>query len=208
MSKGLEPGSVFPDFELPDEDGRLHRLSDIQGANPMVVLLARGEHCPRERQHQRELLRFREWCATALTELVTICPGTLHDVKKLRMSTGAHWPYLCDVDNAVQSAFDIEEYVDQHHATATVPHTVVLAPGRVIDKVYVGFWYWGRPSPYDLWADLRDLRSRINADFDPTVPEVRAAWFARHPDVKPRRRAAPRAKPAAKKARTRRPAKA
>lgn len=207
MSIGLEPGSVFPDFELPDPDGNLHRLSDLQGSNPMVVLLARGEHCPRERQHQRELLPFYEWCGTALTELVTICPGGLHDVRKLKMTTGSHWPYLCDVENVVQQTFDIEEYVDRHHETSTVPHTVILGPGRVIDKVYVGFWFWGRPSPYDLWADLRDLRSRINADFDPTVPEVRAAWFAKHPEAEPKpRRAA--ARPQAKKPPARRPAKA
>jgi len=192
MSKGLEPGLTFPDFELPDENGTPHRLSEIQGKNPMVVLLARGEHCPRERQHQRELLPFYEWCGTALTELVTICPGTLHDVKKLKMSTGSHWPYLCDVDDEVQRTFDIREYVDQHHETATVPHAVVLAPGLVIDKVYVGFWFWGRPSPYDLWADLRDLRMRVNADFDPTIPAVRKAWYAAHPDAKPQPKPKPR----------------
>jgi hypothetical protein len=121
-----------------------------------------------------------------LTELVTICPGTLHDVRKLRMSTGSHWQYLGDVDLEVQRQFDIAEYVDSKHA-ATVPHTIVLAPGLEIEKVYCGFWFWGRPSPYDLWADLRALRMRINADFDPTMPEVRAAWYERHPEVKPKR---------------------
>jgi peroxiredoxin len=186
MSIGLEPGLTIPDFVLPDEEGTMHRLSDLQGKNPMVLLLGRGEHCPRERQHQRELLKFHEWCATALTELVTVVPNTLHDTKKLRMTTGAHWTFLADVDQEVQRTFDIEEYVDTHHETATVPHTLVLAPGLVIHKVYVGFWYWGRPSPYDLWADLRDLRREINADFDPTVPAVRTAWFERHPEAKPR----------------------
>jgi peroxiredoxin len=200
MSIGLEPGLTFPDFELPDENGTLHKLSDLQGSNPMVVLLARGEHCPRERQHQKELLKFHEWCATALTELVAIVPGTLHDTKKLRMSTGGHWPFLCDVDLEVQRTFDIAEYVDQKHAAATVPHTVLLAPGLVIEKVYCGFWFWGRPSAYDLWADLREVRRKINPDFDPTVPEVRAAWYARHPEVKPKpKRQAPSRRPAAKK---------
>lgn len=198
MSIGLEPGLTIPDFELPDPEGNLHRLSDLQGPNPLVLSLARGEHCPRERQHQRELLRFHEWCGTALTELVTICPGPLHDVKKLRMSTGSHWQYLGDVDLEMQRHFDIAEYVDQKHDYATVPHTVVLAPGLEIEKVYCGFWFWGRPSPYDLWSDLRDLRRRINADFDPTVPEVRAAWFERHPEAKPRRKA-PARKPASRK---------
>jgi peroxiredoxin len=192
MSTGLHPGAIFPDFELPDEEGNMHRLSEVQGKNPMVVQLGRGEHCPRERQHHRELLRFHEWCATALTELVTILPNDLHDVLKLKMTTGAHWLFLSDRDLEVQQTFDIDEYVDNHPAAATVPHTVILSPGLVIEKVYVGFWFWGRPSVYDLWTDLREVRRKIDANFDPTLPDVREAWFAAHPEVTPRPRREPK----------------
>jgi hypothetical protein len=57
-----------------------------------------------------------------------------------------------------------------------VPHTLVLAPGLVIDKVYVGYWFFGRPSAYRLWEDLEDLFRRIKQDFDPTLALVRQAW--------------------------------
>lgn len=46
MSKGLTPGATLPDFELPDHTGTEHRLSQLQGDDPMVLLLGRGEHCP------------------------------------------------------------------------------------------------------------------------------------------------------------------
>ena len=91
-------------------------------------MLGRGEHCPRERQHQREMVRFHQWCPVAFTQLVTILPNDLHDTYKMRISTGAHWPYLADVDLEVQRAFEIDEYTDPHHH-ATVPHTLVVAPG-------------------------------------------------------------------------------
>lgn len=175
MSKGLTPGAVLPDFELPDQDGVKRRLSQLQGTDCMVLLLGRGEHCPRERQHQREMIRFDQWCAVAYTRLVTVLPNDLHDVFKLRASTGARWTYLSDADLAVQRALEVDEYTDTHHA-ATVPHALVLAPGLVIDKVYVGYWFWGRPSPEQLWADLADLHRRIKPDFDPTTAEARAAW--------------------------------
>ncbi|MEW6471450.1 MAG: redoxin domain-containing protein [Actinomycetota bacterium] len=177
MSTGLTPGAVLPDFELPDETGTKWRLSELQDDNPMILMLGRGEHCPRERQHQREMVKFHEWCAVAFTQLVTVLPNDLHDVGKLKISTGAYWPYLSDGDLEVQRTLDIKEYTDPHHH-ATVPHTLVLAPGLVIDKVYVGYWFWGRPSAYDLWADLRELSRRIKADFDPTLPEVKEAWMA------------------------------
>jgi peroxiredoxin len=177
MSKGLDAGATFPDFELPDENGDLKRLSELQGDDVMILMLGRGEHCPRERQHQREMLKFYEWCSVAFTQLVTVLPNDLHDVYKLKISTGAHWTFLADKDLEVQDALDIKEYTDTHH-DATVPHTLVLEPGLKIDKVYVGYWFWGRPSIYQLWEDLGDLLRRIKEDFDPTVPEVRAAWEA------------------------------
>jgi peroxiredoxin len=179
MSKGLTPGAVLRDFELPDENGTPHRLSELQGDDVMVLLLGRGEHCPRERQHHRELLRFHEWSSVAFTQLVTVLPNDLHDVYKLKISTGAHWTFLADRDLELQAALDIREYTDPHH-DATVPHTLLLAPGLVIDKVYVGYWFWGRPSPYRLWDDLGDLLGRIKPDYDPTTAEARAAWDAAH----------------------------
>ena len=144
MSK-IRVGDTLPDFELPDENGELHRLSELQRDNVMVLALGRGEHCPRERQHQRELLKFYEWCSVAFTEL------------------------------EVQKALDIREYTDPIH-DANVPHTLVLSPGLKIESVYVGYWFWGRPSPYQLWEDLRGLFARIKPDFDPTTAAAKAAW--------------------------------
>ncbi|HUO72242.1 MAG TPA: SMP-30/gluconolactonase/LRE family protein [Solirubrobacteraceae bacterium] len=176
VSDKLQPGMMLPDFELPDENGVMHRLSELQGDEPMVVLLGRGEHCPRERQHQRELIKLYEWCVVGFTNMVTILPNDQHETYKLKISTPAQWTHLCDENLEVQRGLGIHEYTDPHHDNATVPHTLVLAPGLVIDKVYVGYWFWGRPSAYRLWDDLEDLFRRIKPDFDPTTADARAAW--------------------------------
>jgi len=126
--------------------------------------LGRGEHCPRERQHQKEMIKLYEWCAVGFTNM-------------LKISTPAAWTYLCDEGLEVQRTLGIDEYTDPHH-TASVPHTLVLAPGLVIDKVYVGYWFWGRPSAYQLWEDLQTLFRQIKPDFDPTLAEARATWKA------------------------------
>jgi peroxiredoxin len=176
MSKHLEPGTTIPDFELPDEAGDLHRLSDLQGDNILVLHLSRGEHCPRERQHHRELLRFHELCSVAFTELVSLLPNDLHDTFRLKISTGARWTFLSDSELIAQRHFEINEYTDTHHDYAMVPHTLILSPGLVIEKVYVGYWFWGRPSNDQLWADIGELLARTKADFDPTTAAARLAW--------------------------------
>jgi peroxiredoxin len=178
MSKGLTVGATLPDFTLPDQDGVLRSLSELQGDDPMVLMLARGEHCPRERQHQREMLRLQEWLPVAFTSMVTVMPNDLHDVFKLRASTGAWWTFLSDADLVMREALEIDEYTDEHHDNAMVPHTLILDAGLKIDKVYVGYWYWGRPSAYQVWGDLQGLMSRTKADWDPTTAEARAAWAA------------------------------
>jgi peroxiredoxin len=176
MNKDLTPGSLFPDFKLPDDGGTMRQLSEIQGDDAMVLMLGRGEHCPRERQHQREMLKFHEWTAVAFTQMATILPNNPHDVNKLRISTGAHWTFLSDGDLEVQRSLDIREYTDSHH-DATVPHTLVLAAGLQIDKAYVGYWFWD-VRPRTSSGRLQSLFSRIKPDFDPTIPEARAAWQA------------------------------
>jgi peroxiredoxin len=140
VRRDLVQGSVFPDFEVPDQDGVLRNLSGLQGDNVMVLLLGRGEHCQREYQHQQEMVKFHEWCPVAFTSLVTVLPNDLQDVNKMRHSTGATWPFLADVDLQVQRSLEIEEYTDTQH-NSTVPHTILLAPGLLIDKVYVGYWF-------------------------------------------------------------------
>jgi peroxiredoxin len=179
MSKGLTVGAVLPNFELPDENATMHSLADLQGDNAMVLQLGRGEHCPRERQHHKELLRLQEMVPVAFTTMVTVLPNDLHDTSKMKIATGAWWTFLSDAELTVQRTLEIDEYTDPHHA-ATVPHTLVLAPGLVIDKVYCGYWYWGRPSVSQLWVDLQSLLSRIKSDFDPTTPEARARWRDEH----------------------------
>jgi hypothetical protein len=59
-----------------------------------------------------------------------------------------------------------------------IPHTVVLKPGLVIHSVYSGYWFWGRPSIYELWYDLRAATAEIRPDWDLSTPGLREAWDA------------------------------
>ncbi len=35
-------GAVFPDYELPDQIGTMRKLSELQGSDPMILVLSRG----------------------------------------------------------------------------------------------------------------------------------------------------------------------
>src|SRR5918996_684933 len=133
MSKGLTPGATFPDFELPDDTGAMRRLSELQGDDALVLMLGRGEHCPRERQHQHEMLRFQEWAPVAFTQLVTVLPNDLHDTNKMRIATGAWWTFLSDGDLEAQTALGIRETAAGKSrpaaSSALSPYLHAAAPG-------------------------------------------------------------------------------
>ncbi len=44
MRADMVSGAVFPDYELPDQDGARRRLSDLQEGHPMCLVLARGHY--------------------------------------------------------------------------------------------------------------------------------------------------------------------
>jgi peroxiredoxin len=171
------PGDQLPDYELPDHESVPRKLSDIQGGDPLILTLSRGHYCPKEHQQHLELAAHYAKIAVAYTKVATIATDDHHTLQEFRNSVGAQWPFLSDPERLVQQDLDIQEYTDPDN-NPMIPHALVLGPGLVIYKVYNGYWFWGRPSFYDLWHDLRDLSQEIRPDWDLAAPGLREAWQA------------------------------
>jgi hypothetical protein len=107
--------------------------------------------------------------------LVTISTDNLLATNEYRGGVGAHWPFLSDTGRKVQQDLDIAEYTDPTNNPMT-PHTVVLEPGLVVFKVYVGYWFFGRPTVEELRMDLRAVLKKCRPDWDLSRPELREAW--------------------------------
>ncbi len=178
MRSDIIPGGVFPDYELPDHTGTLRTLRELQGPDPMILTLARGHYCPKEHQQHLELASFQSRFAVAYTQIVTISTDAHHELLQFRASVGAQWTFLSDPGRIVQRDLDIQEYTDPEN-DPMIPHTLVLKPGLVVHSVYDGYWFWGRPSVYELWLDLRAATAEIRPDWDLSAPGLRDAWEAR-----------------------------
>jgi len=72
MRADIVPGGIFPDYELPDHTGKLRKLSELQGDDPLILTLARGHYCPKEHQQHLELAAFYPKIAVAYTQIATI----------------------------------------------------------------------------------------------------------------------------------------
>jgi peroxiredoxin len=177
MRSGIVPGGVLPDYALPDQNGVVRTLSELQNRDPLILVLAHGHYCPRERQQHLELAAFQSKVALACTRMVTVSTDDRDTMREFRASVGARWPFLSDTGRTVQRDLDIREYTDPEH-DPMIPHTFVLKPGLIIHSVYNGYWFWGRPSVDDLWLDLRAVTREIRPDWDLGAPELREAWAA------------------------------
>jgi peroxiredoxin len=177
MRADIAPGGTFPDYELTDHAKARRRLSELQGNDPMILVLARGHFCPKDNQQHLELADFYSKIAVAYTQIVTISTDDILETREFRAAVGAQWTFLSDVSRTVQKDLDIQEYTDPYH-DPMVPHTLVLKPRLVIHSVYNGYWFWGRPSVSELWRDLREATREIRPDWDLGAPGLRAAWEA------------------------------
>jgi peroxiredoxin len=175
MRADIVPGGTFPDYELTDHTRTRRRLSELQGTDPMILLLSRGHYCPKDARQHLELAAFYPQIAVAYTQIVTISTDNILETNEFRSSVGAQWTFLSDAGRHVQKDLDIKEYTDPHH-DPMIPHTLVLKPGLVIHSVYNGYWYWGRPSTEDLRRDLREVTSEIRPDWDLATPGLRENW--------------------------------
>ena len=175
MRTDIVAGAVFPDYELTDHTGKRRKLSDLQGPDPMILVLSRGGFCPKDRRQSESLVQLHHEMEVGYSRLVTISTDNMLLTNEYRDGVGAHWTFLSDPARKVQKDLDIAEYTDPEH-NPMIPHVIVLEPRLVIFKVYNGYWFFGRPAIEELRQDLRAVLKKCRPDWDISKPELKAAW--------------------------------
>ena len=175
MRADIVPGAVLPNYELTDHSAKRRKLSELQGIDPMILVLGRGGFCPKDRRQAEGLVELHREMEVGYCQLVTISTDNLAETNEFRAGIDAHWTFLSDAGRIVQKDLDIAEYTDPHH-NPMIPHTIVLEPGLVIYKIYNGYWFFGRPTAEDLRQDLRAVTKKCRPDWDISTPELKAAW--------------------------------
>src|SRR5689334_6959640 len=175
MRTDIVQGAIFPDYELPDHTAKRQKLSELQGPDPMILVLSRGGYCPKDRRQHEGLVQLHRELEVAYCRLITISTDNITETVEFRSGVGAQWPFLSDPGRMVQKDLDIAEYTDPSH-DPMIPHTLVLEPGLRVYKIYNGYWFFGRPTVEELRLDLRAVLQRCRPDWDITAPQWRAAW--------------------------------
>jgi peroxiredoxin len=169
----LAAGDVAPEFELPDNNGRRVRSSDLLALGPVVVNFFRGRWCP---YCMAELTAWRDAYPTVRARgalLVAISPQTVHQNDLLMQQHPLPFPVLSDEGSAVAESFGLSYTVPAYHQKhlrsilvnlpfmngdpswrLLLPATYVIRPDRNIAFAQGYADFRVRPEPEDVLAAL------------------------------------------------------
>jgi peroxiredoxin Q/BCP len=102
----IEQGQQAPDFELPDQDGRMVKLSDYRGTPVVVYFYPKADTpgCTTQACGVRD--RQSDYSAVGATVL-GISPDPVAKVKKFHEKQALNFSLLADEDHAVAEAYGV-----------------------------------------------------------------------------------------------------
>ncbi|HEY3736690.1 MAG TPA: peroxiredoxin [Jatrophihabitans sp.] len=103
----MDVGDLVPDFELPDQDGTLRRLSTLLAAGPVVLFFypaAMTTGCTREACHFRDVAADY---AAAGVQRVGISRDPVAKQKQFAEKEGLDYPLLSDTEGTVAAIFGV-----------------------------------------------------------------------------------------------------
>ena len=132
----LEIGSAAPDFPLPDQNGKLHSLSDYKGQKVILYFYSKDmtSGCSKQACGFAELYpQFREKDAV----IIGISKDTVASHKKFEEKYGLPFTLLSDPDLEVIRAYDVwKEKMNYGKPTMGVVRTTYLIEDGIITKAF------------------------------------------------------------------------
>ena len=156
----------FPDLELPDHTGRLRRLSELAGGDPLALVTSRGWWCPKEQRFLRGLVALQDEFEVAYSRIVVLSVDPPEVQSAFRAGLGARFTFLSDHERRYVEQLGLRETTDTVH-DPYLPAAFMLHPDLWVHSSYNGYWFWGRPTPQEIREDMRAITRAIRPDWDP-----------------------------------------
>jgi peroxiredoxin len=180
--QGLQPGEPFPDFALPDTEGRLATSGELLDRGPLVVAFYRGGWCPYCDTMLRALETARPAIEAAGATLVAVSADRPEAQARTRAEKGLGFPLLTDIGGALARLCGVQfELSDAHvafyrragidlpacHAETgwelPLPATYVVGQDGNVAYVFVDADWTRRAEPADVVAAVCGLAQAAEA---------------------------------------------
>ena len=169
-----QPGEPMPDFILPDEAGRLVRLTDLLDKGPVVLSFHRGHWCPYCRLNADGLAKIAPEVESLGAQIVAISPEKGRYGAELKSYAKAPFPVLADINNGYAlelnllfwvgdekrkameaGGFDIVPYQGNETWMLPIPATFIVGRDGVVKARHIDPDYRKRMDLDELLAALK-----------------------------------------------------
>jgi len=169
-----QPGEPMPDFILPDEAGRLVRLTDLLDKGPVVLSFHRGHWCPYCRLNADGLAKIAPEVKSLGAQIVAISPEKGRYGAELKSYAKAPFPVLADINNGYAlelnllfwvgdekrkameaGGFDIVPYQGNETWMLPIPATFIVGRDGVVKARHIDPDYRKRMDLDELLAALK-----------------------------------------------------
>ena len=106
-----KPGEMMPPFVLPDETGRLVKLTELLQSGPVVVTFHRGHWCPYCRISINTLAKAQERIEGLGAHIIAIVPEREQFAAELKSESNVAFPILTDMDNGYALTLNLAIWV-------------------------------------------------------------------------------------------------
>jgi peroxiredoxin len=176
LEYALRVGDTFPDFLLPNAEGRLVSRDDLLAQGLLVITFFRGTWCPYCAIQLAALEEALPDIAAAGASLVAITPETGGRAAEAKLRHAAHYEILADVDHGLGTAcgvlfrtpepyrrllesrgVDLAERQGHEGWFLPVPATFVVDRGGMVRWAFMDIDFTRRAEPDDILAALAAL---------------------------------------------------
>jgi len=112
--RALKPGSEVPPFELPDQNGKLVRSSDMLARGPLVICFIRGRWCPFCVGQMEAMNAVTPQIKALGALIVAISPHTVHQNYLMADQHKLQFPLLSDAGNKMAKQFGVAYKVPEY----------------------------------------------------------------------------------------------
>ena len=128
----LPTGELAPDFELPDQDGRKRRLTDLLGGNPLILYFYPADFTPGCTREACDLRDLHTQILSAGLRVVGVSPQSPESHRRFRDEHSLPFMLLSDEDKVAIKAFDVDGPLGMGVRRATF---LIDGKRRIVDAV-------------------------------------------------------------------------
>lgn len=180
--QGLQAGEPFPDFALPDSEGRVVASGELLDRGPLVVAFYRGGWCPYCDAMLRAFEEARPAIEAAGASLVAVSADRPDEQARTRAGKGLGFPLLSDAGGRLARLCGVQFELNQAHVALyerlgidlpachaetgwelPLPATYVVGQDGIVAYLFVDADWTRRAEPTDVVAAVRGLAQAADA---------------------------------------------